>query len=35
MFFIILFGIQELNKLIKKTFKTIHQLLCFLEHPVH
>ena len=32
--FIILFGIKELNKLWKQTFKTIHQLSCFLGHPV-
>ena len=34
MFFIILFGIKELKKLWKKTFKTIHKLSCFLGHPV-
>ena len=33
--FIIVFGIQQLNKLWKKTFKTIHQLSCFVGHPVH
>ena len=34
MFFIILFGIKELYKLWKKTFKTIHQLSYFVGHPV-
>ena len=34
MFFIILFGINELYKLWKKTFKTIHKLSCFVGHPV-
>ena len=34
MFFIILFGIKELCKLWKKTFKTIHQLSFFVGHPV-
>ena len=29
-FFIILLGIKQHNKLWKKTFKTIHQMLCFL-----
>ena len=33
-FFIILFDIKELNKLWKKTFKTIYQLSCFLGHQV-
>ena len=33
-FFGILFGIKQLNKL-KKTLKTIHQLSCFEGHPVH
>ena len=34
-FFVILFGIKlkQLNKLWKKTFKTIHQLSCFVGHP--
>ena len=31
-FFIILFGIKELNKICKKTFNTIHQLSCFVGH---
>ena len=33
-FFIILFGIKQLNKLWKKTFKNIYQLSCFVGHPV-
>ena len=33
-FFIILFGIKQLNKLWRKTFKTIYQLSCFVGHPV-
>ena len=32
--FIILFSIKQLNKLWKKTFLTIHQLSCFVGHPV-
>ena len=31
--FIIVFGIKQLNKLWKKTFWTIYQLSCFVEHP--
>jgi len=34
MFFIILFGTKELNKLLKTQFQTIHQLSCFVGHPV-
>ena len=34
MFLIMLFGIKELNKLWKKTFKIVPQLSCFLGHPV-
>ena len=34
MFIIILFDIKQLNKLWKKTFKNIHQLSCFVGHPV-
>ena len=33
-FFIIVFCIKQLKKLWKKTFITIHQLSCFVEHPV-
>ena len=33
-FFIIRFGIKQLNKLWKKTFETIYQLSCFVGHPV-
>ena len=33
-FFNILFGIKQFNKLWKKTFKTIYQLSCFVGHPV-
>ena len=33
-YFFILFRIKQLNKLWKKTFITIHQLLCFVGHPV-
>ena len=32
-FFVILLGIKQLNKLWKKTFLTIHQLSCFVGHP--
>ena len=34
MFIIILFGILQLKKLWKKTFLNIHQLSCFVGHPV-
>ena len=34
MFSIIFFGIKQLNKLWKKTFYSIEQLLCFVGHPV-
>ena len=34
MFIIILFGIKQLKKLWKKTFKNIYQLSCFVGHPV-
>ena len=34
MIIIILFGIKQLKKLWKKTFENIHQLSCFVGHPV-
>ena len=35
MFITILFGIKQLKKLWKKTFYNIHQLSCFVGHPVY
>ena len=34
MFIIILFGIKQLEKLWKKTFKNIYQMSFFVGHPV-